>query len=159
MSDRHTLRDDQWEKIKDILPGKATDPGRTGEDNRRFVDAVMWLGRTGAPWRDLPPEKGKWATVHKRFIRWSTKGIWQMIFSTLAVDADIREMGAEPVIPPRCHRLSPREYDKDLYKERNNIERMFGRFKHFRRVATRYDKLASSYLSFVVVAAIYLWLK
>ncbi|NLB56351.1 MAG: transposase, partial [Lentisphaerae bacterium] len=52
-----------------------------------------------------------------------------------------------------------REYDKILYEERNNIERMFGKLKHFRRVATRYDKLAVSYMAFVMVASIFLWLK
>ena len=88
MKRRHTLRDDQWERIKDALPGKNGDPGRTGEDNRRFFEAVMWIARTGVPWRDLPPEHGKWSSVHKRFVRWSKKGVWQMIFNTLAVDAD-----------------------------------------------------------------------
>jgi len=88
MRNRHALRDDQWEMIKDALPGKKGDPGRTGADNRLFVDAVMWIARTGAPWRDLPPEFGKWSGVHKRFTRWSENGIWQMIFNTLAADAD-----------------------------------------------------------------------
>ena len=83
-----TLRDDQWEKIKDALPGKVGDPGRSGEDNRRFVEAVMWIARNGARWRSLPPEYGKWSGVHKRFMRWSNKGVWQMIFNTLAADAD-----------------------------------------------------------------------
>ena len=83
-----TLRDDQWEKIKDALPGKIGDPGRSGEDNRRFVEAVMWIARNGARWRSLPLECGKWSAAHKRFMRWSKKGIWQMIFNTLAVDAD-----------------------------------------------------------------------
>lgn len=48
----------------------------------------MWIAKTGAPWRDLPPEYGKWSNVHKRFMRWARNGIWQMIFNTLAVDAD-----------------------------------------------------------------------
>jgi len=87
MQRRHSLRDDQWDKIKDALPGKEGDPGRTAEDNRRFIEAVMWIARTGAPWRDLPSGYGKWSGVHKRFIRWSKNGIWQMIFNTLAVDA------------------------------------------------------------------------
>ena len=84
----YNLRDDQWEKIKDSLPGKAGDRGRTGDDNRRFISAVMWIARTGAPWRALPSEYGKWSTIHKRFIRWAKAGIWQMIFNTLAVDED-----------------------------------------------------------------------
>lgn len=71
----------------------------------------------------------------------------------------IKEIDAEVVIPPRSTRRKPREYDKELYEERNNIERMFGKLKHFRRVATRYDKLAVSYMAFVLVASISLWLK
>ncbi|MBD0391041.1 transposase, partial [Wolbachia endosymbiont of Pentalonia nigronervosa] len=59
----------------------------------------------------------------------------------------------------RSNRKTPREYDKELYKERNLIERMFNKLKNFRRVATRYDKLAISFLSFVHIASIYLWLK
>ena len=85
---RYELTQEQWETIKDSLPGKDTDPGRTGSNNKNFIEAVMWVARTGAPWRDLPKEYGNWATVHKRFIRWARSGIWQMIFNTLAQNAD-----------------------------------------------------------------------
>lgn len=68
-------------------------------------------------------------------------------------------MEAEVVIPARSMRKNPRAIDKDLYKERNLIERMFNKLKHFRRVATRYDKTASAYLSFVLIAGICLWLR
>jgi transposase len=88
MEKRHALRDDQWERIKGALPGKKSDPGRTAIDNRAFIEAVMWVAKTGSPWRDLPPERGKWASVHKRFIRWAKNGVWQMVFNTLAADAD-----------------------------------------------------------------------
>ena len=74
------------------------------------------------------------------------------------VDA-VRAMGAEAVIPPKSNRRIAREYDAHLYKGRNLIERMYGKLKQFRRVATRYDKLASSFMSFVLVAAIAIWLK
>jgi transposase len=74
------------------------------------------------------------------------------------VDA-AKSVDAEVVIPPRSQRKAPRDYDKELYKERNLIERMFNKLKHFRRVATRYDKLDIAYLGFVFIAAIYLWLK
>jgi len=68
-------------------------------------------------------------------------------------------MGAEVVIPPKSNRKNPREYDKILYKERNKVERMFGKLKQFRRVATRYDKLTVSYMGFVLLAATCVWLK
>lgn len=76
-------------------------------------------------------------------------------YMVLAAEA----VGAEAVIPPRSQRKSQRVYDKDLYKERNLIERMFGKLKHFRRVATRYDKLDIAYLAFAYLAGSYLWLK
>lgn len=83
-----SLNDSQWNKIKDALPGKVGDPGRSGVDNRRFIEAIMWVARNGARWRALPAEYGHWNTVHRRFRRWSKKGIWQMIFNTLAANAD-----------------------------------------------------------------------
>ena len=70
-----------------------------------------------------------------------------------------KDIEAEAVIPSRARRKTAREHDKELYKERNLIERMFNKLKHFRRVATRYDKLDISYLGFVFLAGIYLWLK
>ena len=82
------LREDQWERIKDALPGKKGDPGRSGEDNRRFVEAVMWIGRNGARWRALPAEYGNWNSTFRRFRRWAKQGVWQMIFNTLAASAD-----------------------------------------------------------------------
>ena len=72
---RSILRDDQWERIKDLLPGKATDCGVTAKDNCLFVEAVLWMGRTGAPWRDLPAELGHWPTTTTRFSRWSKAGV------------------------------------------------------------------------------------
>ena len=71
----------------------------------------------------------------------------------------IQQTGAVVVIPPRSNRMILRDYDTGLHKERNLVERMFGHLKHFRRVATRYDKTALSFLSFVQLAASYLWLK
>jgi transposase len=88
MSYRHRLSDEQWAQISEALPGKKSDAGRTATDNRTFVEGVMWLARTGSPWRDLPAQYGKWATAYKRFQRWSQNGVWQMIFNTLAVSAD-----------------------------------------------------------------------
>lgn len=84
----YELREDQWVRIKDSLPGKVGDRGRSGEDNRRFVEAVLWVGRNGGHWRSLPSELGHWNSVFQRFRRWAKNGIWQMIFNTLAVDAD-----------------------------------------------------------------------
>ena len=95
---RHALRDDQWDRIKDILPGREGHAGGTVADNRLFVEAVLFRFRVGIPWRDLP----------------------------------------ERQIQPK----TPRPCDFALYCERNLIERFFNKLKHFRAIATRYDKLA-----------------
>ncbi len=73
---RHEISDEQWDKIKDFLPGKPGDPGRTAEDNRGFINAVLWIARTGAPWRDLPERFGEWNSVFQRFNRWCKRGAW-----------------------------------------------------------------------------------
>lgn len=85
---RYALRDDQWEQIKDLLPGKASDCGVTAKDNRLFVEAVLYRYRAGIPWRDLPERFGDFRVVHTRHMRWSRKGVWLRVFNTLAVHAD-----------------------------------------------------------------------
>ena len=89
---RSILRDDQWERIQDLLPGKATDCGVTAKDNRLFVEAVLWMGRTGAPWRDLPAELGNWHTTYTRFSRWSKAGVWDRVFEAISQDRDEEEV-------------------------------------------------------------------
>jgi len=86
---RYELSTDQWNKIKDLLPGKAGDRGRTAVDNRLFIDSVLWILRSGARWSDMPEERyGKYKSVHKRFSRWAAKGIWEKIFHHLIKDRD-----------------------------------------------------------------------
>lgn len=77
--DRHALDDAQWERVAALLPGKAGDPGRTGADNRRFLEAVLWVARTGAPWRDLPSGFGHWNSVFQRFRRWARKSVFERL--------------------------------------------------------------------------------
>ena len=240
---RFELTDEQWEKVKDLLPGREEDVGVTAKDNRLFLDAVLYVARTGIPWRDLPARFGKWNSVFQRFRRWCKKGVWQRVMEQLqdpdlelllvdstiirahqhaagaaggqeeelgrsrggystkihvavneagapvkitlspgqeadinhakpllegsnpkkvladkAYDSDdfvatIEEQGAEAVIPPRSNRKEQREYDKEAYKERNLVERFINKIKNCRRVATRYDKTATSFLGFVLLAA------
>ena len=87
MAKRYELTDAQWERVADLLPGKAGDPGRTAADNRTFVNGVLWVLRSGAHWRDLPERYGKAKSVHKRFTRWAAKGVWELIFNALIADA------------------------------------------------------------------------
>lgn len=75
MRHRHAITDEQWERVKDLLPGRPGTPGRPAGDNRLFLDAVLWIGKTGAPWRDLPERFGDWNATFRRFDRWSKKGV------------------------------------------------------------------------------------
>lgn len=95
---RKILRNEQWQRIAAMLPGKITDPGRTAADNRLFVEAVLWIARTGSPWRDLPPGFGPWNSVYQRFARWSDKGVWHRVFAELAKDADFKEVFLDSTI-------------------------------------------------------------
>ena len=88
MTRRYALRDDQWERIKDLLPGRAGQPGAQARDNRLFVDAVLYRYRAGIAWRDLPVRFGDFRVVHLRHSRWSQRGVWQRVFEALAQQAD-----------------------------------------------------------------------
>jgi transposase len=92
------LRDDQFERIEALLPGKISDPGKTAADNRNFVEAVLWIARTGSPWRDLPVSFGLWNSVYQRFARWSRRGVWQRVFAQLTQDADFEEVFIDSTI-------------------------------------------------------------
>ena len=96
--ERHRLTDAQWERLAPVIPGKPGDPGRHGEDNRLFVEAVLWLGRTGAPWRDLPTEFGNWNSTFRRFRRWAKNGVWSRILETVIEDPDLEHLIVDATI-------------------------------------------------------------
>lgn len=249
------LPDPTWDKRLGFLKEQ---PGiYVGQEDRcrQFVEAALWMLRSGAQWRLLPPTEGNWNTVYKRFVRWGQKGVWDslhqwvtadldeesvMVDSTVvrahacaagaprkadepatdqalgrsrggfstklhvvadglgngldfrltggqvadvteaealltgrqavygildkAYDADkivqlLEEQGIIPVIPPRSNRKNPREYDSHVYRERHLIECFIGKLKHFRRVFSRFDKIAAHYLYFVRFAAALIWLR
>ena len=82
-----------------MLPGKEGDRGRTGDNNRLFVDAALWIiARTGSPWRDLPEVFGLWNSVYQRFARWSNSGVWDRVFAELAKDGDFEEVFLDSTI-------------------------------------------------------------
>ena len=85
---RYALRDDQWERIEDLLPGRQGHVGVTAKDNRLFVEAVLYRYRAGIPWRDLPERFGAWKKVHTRFGRWAKCSVWERVLEHLAGEAD-----------------------------------------------------------------------
>ena len=83
MPPRHAIKDADWERIKDFLPGQPGQHGKVAKNNRLFIDAVLWIAKTGAPWRDLPEYFGNWNSVWRRLDRWANKGVWQRVFAIL----------------------------------------------------------------------------
>mgnify|MGYP003611429362 CR=1 FL=1 len=90
MNTRHKLTDEQWNKIKDLLPperhGKKGRP-RT-KTSRQVLDAIVWILRTGAPWRDMPEEFGPWQSIYTQFRRWKEQGVWENVFKSASQFAD-----------------------------------------------------------------------
>lgn len=249
MQERLLISDATWQRLAPVVLG-LTRRGPKGRNDRRFFEAVLWILRTGAPWRDLPESLGLWSSVYQRFRRWAKAGRWSRLhlafsrsptsktwlqidssivkahghaagalkaaggqakqalgrsrggFTTKihalvsasgrlirfaltggqvhdikqayplvrgvkghgvigdrAYDADhfvgeLQQAGLSVVIPSRTRRKQPRSLDRARYRTRNVIERFFGRLKQYRRVATRYDRTATSYGSFVASAAL-----
>lgn len=260
---RHELTDGERVRLEPLLPPRRPRTGRPAKDHRTIIDALLWLDRTGAPWRDLPERHGPWRTVATRFYRWGRSGVWRRIlaapqraadaegridrsvhmvddgvvrahrraagargrrttkrcrsrggFSTKLhhrrdrrgrlitfvptagerheqtafvaltttggvprpgrdrprprpravlgdegytgepVRAHPRRRGIAAIVPQLAGETRPRPMDWRTYRERDVIERLVGRSKDCRRIATRHDKLAASYLAFVQFAAI-----
>jgi transposase len=86
--DRLVLGDEQWDRISGLIIGRPDQCGSTGRDNRMFVEGVLWIVRTGSPWRDLPDAFGEWNSVFRRFSRWSRKRVWQRLFEAMSDDPD-----------------------------------------------------------------------
>ena len=87
--ERVVLTDVQWAKMEPHCLGKATDPGRSGANNRLFVEAVLWIARTGSPWRDLPASFGKWNSVYVRFRDWVKADVFKKLFDVVSDDPDM----------------------------------------------------------------------
>jgi len=82
------MTDEQWERLKPLLPPQKPRTGRPARDHRQIVNAILWIIRSGAPWRDLPEHYGPWQTVASRFYRWQKAGIWERLFAAVQQRAD-----------------------------------------------------------------------
>jgi transposase len=85
---RHNISDPIWALLELHLPGRGGAWGGIAHDNRRFINAVFWILRTGAPWRGLPPDYGDWKNTHRRFCRWRDKGLWEALLEQIVDDPD-----------------------------------------------------------------------
>jgi transposase len=240
---RYDLTDFEWRVIEPLLPNKPRGVPRV--DDRRVLNGIFWVLRSGAPWRDLPERYGPRTTCYNRFVRWRRAGVWDRLMDaiTAAYDRDIQMIdstsirahqqaatakrgvdhclgrsrgglttkihalvdrqglplrlgltagqahdapaalglldrleprtivladkaydgnairdlieaqGAVPNIPAKSNRKWKPCFSKTLYRERNQVERFFSKLKHFRRIATRYEKLADNFLAMVQLAS------
>ncbi len=87
---RYDLTEEQWQRLQPVLP-KHKKEGRPRADDRRMVNGIRWVLRTGAPWRDLPERYGSWHTVYSRFYRWQKAGHWDRILKILQEEADAQD--------------------------------------------------------------------
>jgi len=85
---RHELTDAQWRRLQPLLPPERPRTGRPNHDHRTILNGILWILRTGAPWRDLPERYGPVGTVSSRFYRWRQSGLWQGVLEALQTDAD-----------------------------------------------------------------------
>jgi len=161
----------------------ARSTGPAAADRRATINGILWRLRPRAPWRDVPERYGNWNSIARCFRRWCQNGTWEAAdcssYETLidlpesppeamladkgydsdAIRADLKARGIRLVIPLRANRKATVRWDKRLYRQRNRIERMIGHLKFNRAIATRYDKLAESFLGMLHLAAIKYWLK
>jgi transposase len=86
---RHDISDRIWKVIEAYLLGKKGKWGGIAKDNRLFINAVLWILRTGAPWRDMPSDYGDWKNTHRRFCRWRDKGVWEGILEKVIEEPDM----------------------------------------------------------------------
>ena len=251
---RGLTTDDEWAIVEAFLTTPSSQGGRPPGDHRRVLDGVLWINRTGAPWRDMPEAFGNWNSVWRQFRRWCLSGVWDVVLQALAdsggeLDAlqmidsttsrahrcaagekggqfqalgrsrggfttkihlrcnaaglpigvvlsdgaahdvtaydelmaqrdsdpgamladkaydsdtirhDLRDRGTTPEIPTKRNRKVQHSVSKRLYALRSRIECFIGHLKEQRRIATRYDKTASSFLGFVLLGCIRLWAK
>jgi transposase len=105
--ERFVMTEARWAKMEPHCLGKPSDPGRSGANNRLFVEAVLWIARTGSPWRDLPEFFGKWNTIFKRYRDWVKADVFKRLFEAASDDPDIAFAMVEATIV-KAHRHGPR---------------------------------------------------
>lgn len=89
--ERHALTDEQWARLRPLLPPPPQGRGRPRVDDRLIVEGIIWRLATGVPWRDLPERFGSWRTVYSRFRRWQQAGVWEQALAALQAEADARD--------------------------------------------------------------------
>ena len=93
---RYEITDEEWERVKDLLPSdELPHQGRPPKPNREILNGIIWISRSGAPWRDLPERYGSWKTVYDRFRKWEKAEVFKKLFETLSIDADMQDLSID----------------------------------------------------------------
>jgi transposase len=174
------LSDDAWAMIEPHLPRGL--PGKPRVDDRRVISGILHVLKVGCRWRDVPPEYGPATTIYIRYNRWSRRGLWQHLFEQVAASGEapteltidsshvkaliadkaydldslrrwLKARRIRAVIPSTATRTLPYPLNRSAYRRRNLIERLFCRL-NFRRIATRYDRLATNYMAALALVAV-----
>ena len=123
---RHDISDHTWELLEPHLLGRKGVWGGVAQDNRRFINAVLWILRTGAPWRDLPPEYGDWKNTHRRFCRWRDKGVWERLLETFIDDPDFEWLMIDAShIKVHPHAVGARGGNQDMDRTKGGSTRKY----------------------------------
>lgn len=168
---RLRINNKQWQRIQPMIPdGKPG--GRPILERRTILDGILWILRTGAPWRDLPEEFGKWQTVWRLFDQWNGDGSRSVPWPVRLtgdkgyradwIDTCLIDLGILPVIPSKSNEdrdSRPVPFDGDSYRKRNIIERIIGWIKENRRVFSRFEKTAKNFGGMIKMAFIRCYLK
>lgn len=123
---RHDISDNVWTLLEPHLPGRVGAWGGVARDNRLFINAVFWILRTGAPWRDLPGDYGDWKNTHRRFCRWRDKGIWEALLEQLVTDPDFEWLMIDAThIKVHPHAAGARNGNQDMGLTKGGLTRKY----------------------------------
>lgn len=145
------LTQSQYDLIQDSLPRQR---GNVSLSNLQILNAILYVAEHGCKWRGQPERFGRWHTVYTRMSRWSRSGVLDRAYEGDETRQLALDLGFIPVVPPKQNRIIAWEYDREMYKRRNEGERLFCRLKGFRRIFSRFDKLDIMFTAFIHFALI-----
>jgi transposase len=123
---RHDISDKLWEILDPLLPGRKGKVGRHGRNNGKFINAVFWILRTGAPWRDLPPDLGGWKNIHRRYCRWRDRGVWENILVAVSGEPDLEWLMIDSThIKVHQHRTGARGGTQGMARTKGGLTRKY----------------------------------
>lgn len=125
------LRDDQWERLRAFVPGGRKGKRGPSSDGHRFIDALLWVGRSGGRWRDLPERFGSYQTAKRRFCRWIEQGVFDRIFEAVADDPDLEWLAIDATVIRAQAQAAGARVKRGALKPRHSAARAAGSAPRF----------------------------